>query len=107
MLALGVDLNQMLGLEPVQVYARGRRANAGDHSKLGAGSRMIIHEGIEHARSSRLADCCSEPGDSNILVIINIHTLIIDEVWLSGKRYSREEVAGGIPAGEVGSGERR
>src|SRR6266404_6243577 len=63
---------------------------------------MAVHQAVEHAGSCRLADCRGNSGDRGVHVVFDIHTLMVDEVFLSGNRHTanmrRREAIGVIPA---------
>jgi hypothetical protein len=44
---------------------------------------MAVHQAVEHAGPCRLADGCGNSGDRSVSVVLNIHTLMVDEVFVS------------------------
>lgn len=87
-LPLSHDLNQAVQSQPVQVRTRGRRTHVRDHRKLRARSRAIVYEAIEHSRSCRFADGRRDARRAAVHLPFDIHTVIVNEVWMSGKAYS-------------------
>src|SRR5271166_5191228 len=87
MLSLDVYLDQTLGLQTVQVTARGRGTHLGHNRKLGASSRVTIQKTAEHPRSRRLSDRGGNSTDG----AIGIHSLIVDEVSMSRNRDTAEQ----------------
>jgi hypothetical protein len=83
MLPLDEHFNQVLFLQTIQVYARGRRTHVRHHRKLGACSCMAIHQAVKHAHARRLTDGSRNFGDRSVSVVLDIHTFIIDEVLMS------------------------
>ena len=63
--------------------ARGRRTHTSDYGEFGAGSRVAVHEAIEDARPCRFANGRSNSGGSGIRVVGDIHTLRLNEVFVS------------------------
>jgi len=82
MLPLGKDIYQTLCLQPLQVDTGGRRGNVSDHRKLGAGSCTSVQQAVEHAGACGLADGCRNAGDRSVNLSINIHSLMINEVFM-------------------------
>src|ERR1039457_4468722 len=64
------------------------------HSEFGAGSCVAIQQAIKHASSGRLADGRRNPGDGYVNVFFAIHTLIVDEVFLSPSWHTAEYASG-------------
>jgi hypothetical protein len=51
---------------------------------------VTIHQAIEHVSSRWLADSGRNSGDCGVSVVLHIHTLMIDEVLLSGNWQTEE-----------------
>jgi hypothetical protein len=45
---------------------------------------MAIHQAVEYVSSCRLADCRCNPGDCCVGVVLDMHTLIVDESFMPG-----------------------
>ncbi len=54
---------------------------------------MAVHQAVEHASSGRLADGRRNSGDCGVSVVLDIHTLIVDEVFMSFKWHAPENAA--------------
>src|SRR5271157_5611518 len=64
------------------MHARGRWADAGHNGELRAGTRVAIHQAIEHASPCGFADGRGDSGNGGVRVIRDIHTLILNESFL-------------------------
>lgn len=100
MLPLDDDLDQTLCFQPIQMYTCGRWTHVSHQRKLGAGSRVAIHQGIEHASPCRFADGPSNSGDSH--VSFDNHTLILDEAFLQDNWHIAEYASVGAVTGQIG-----
>jgi hypothetical protein len=88
MLSLHQDSDQIRCLQPAQVYACGRWTHLSHNCKLGACSRMAVHQAIENASSRRFADSRRNSRDRRVIVVYDIHTLILNESSMSGNRHN-------------------
>ena len=87
-LSLPHNLNQAVQSQAVQVRARCRWTHVRDNGKLGARSRVIVQEAIEHSRARRFADGGCDARRPIVCLPFDIHIVIVNEVWLSDKAYS-------------------
>lgn len=87
MLPLGEDLYELLRREPLQMHAGRRRRDAGQHRQLRARAAAAVREGVEHPGAGRLADGGGDSGDG--FVVADIHTLMLNEAFLSGNAHIR------------------
>jgi hypothetical protein len=83
MLALDDHFDQVLCFQSIEVRARGGRSHVSHNRKLSACSRMAIHQAEEYANSRGFPDGRRNSGDHSVSVVFYIHTLIIDEVFMS------------------------
>ena len=90
MFALGEHFNQPRRLQPIQVYARRRRAYASHDRQFGTSARAAIQQAVKHASSRRLADRHRNPGDRSVRMAFCIHTSMLNEVFVRGKRHTFE-----------------
>src|ERR1700677_2052755 len=88
MLSLHQNLDQIRRLEPAQVYARGRRAHLSHDCKLGACSRMAVHQAIKDAPSLRFTDSGRNLRGRLVVMLFDIHTLILNELFLSSSPHN-------------------
>ena len=87
MLSLRDNFNKMLGLEAIQVRARGERGDVRDDGELGARARVTIHQTKQHARACRLPDGPRDSGHCNLVQIFYIHVLMVNESSPRGQEY--------------------
>src|SRR5580692_10759962 len=85
MLSLDKRRNQTLRLQTAQVNACGGWTDAGHHSQFGAGSRMAVQQTKEHAGARGFADGRCDSGYGGIGRAVDMHALMIDEVFLRDK----------------------
>jgi Phosphoenolpyruvate phosphomutase len=64
--------------------------HAVERIRAAALSRMAVHQAQEHARSCRLADGRRDSGKCYVSIVLNIHTFIVDELFVSVKWQSAE-----------------
>jgi hypothetical protein len=77
--ALDENFDQPLRLESIQMHARRGRTHVSYLGKLGAGSRVLVQQAIQDARSCRFANGGTDSRDSGVLTGNDIHILILDE----------------------------
>jgi hypothetical protein len=87
-LPLTDNLNQTVQPQAVQVRARRRWTHVRDDGKLGARSRVIVYEAIEHSRSRRFANGSCDARRPAVYLPFDVHIVIVNEVSLSDKAYS-------------------
>jgi len=83
MLALSLFGDEAFVFQPIQMDARGGRADAGDDREFRGGPCMVVHQAIQHAGTSGIADGGGDARGG----MIDIHSLILNEVCKHGKAY--------------------
>src|SRR6266571_4692608 len=80
------------------MHAGGRGSYLTDHGKLRARSRTAVRQAVEHPGTRRLTDGRGNSGDRSIRMIFNIHTLMINEAFLSGNLHTPAYAANKAPS---------
>ena len=86
--ALHQYFDQARRSQAAQVGARCGGTHFGHYRKLGTGSRTAICQAIEHAGARWLTNGYRNSADCRVGCMLYIHTLIINEVFLSGNWHS-------------------
>ena len=55
---------------------------------------MTVYQGEEHASSRGLTDCGRNSGDGSVDMLVDIHTLMINEVFLWGNWHTAKYASG-------------
>jgi len=100
MLALGRDFDEALLIQSMEVDTGGRWSYRGNHGQFGAGTGTAVDEAVEHACARRFADGGGDSGDGHVVVILYIHTLMVNEVLMSGNWHTDSR---GLQEGDAGA----
>jgi hypothetical protein len=88
MFSLGEHFYQALRVETLKVDAGGGWGYSGEHGQLGARACATVEQGVEHASAGGFSDGGGNFGGGCVGVFLYIHSLMIDEVSLSGNRHT-------------------
>ncbi len=83
-LSLRENFHQTLGFQALQVHAGGGGRDFSDHREFGAGAGAAVGEAVEHAGAGGFSDGGGDFRDGGIRMDGNIHSLMVDEVFLRG-----------------------
>jgi hypothetical protein len=88
MFTLREHFDQARSLQAIQVYARRRRAHAGDDRQFGTGVRTAIQQAVKHVSSRRLADSHCNSRDRCVRMTFCTHTSMLNEVSVRGEGHT-------------------
>jgi hypothetical protein len=86
MFSLNEYFDQVFRSEAGEMGAGGGRADAGDDGELCAGAGVAVHERVENAGAGGLANGGGEARNCEI----DIHSSMVNEVWMWDKRHTAQ-----------------
>jgi len=87
-LTLSEDLDQTLIFQALEVSAGGGGSDVTNDGEFGSGAGAPVREAVEHAGAGGFADGGGDAGDGCIGMLADIHSLMVNEVFLQGNWHS-------------------